>query len=487
MAAVAALVAVVEQADVPVRAERVEKAQQRAGSLRKVEAQQALVFRHALPLRATRRGAADEVAHMHFGQFVVGQVEHAVACALESLRHFLRILAAVDRQADEHMRFFRPLDAIGEFGHIARAHQSAQAAKAARLFGNGHGKQRLARLAHFSALGDKAQAVEIHVRPAGHGHEGLALELVPRAIGLDGRDRHRARGFQHAASVFEHVLDCGAHRVGIDHHEVVHQIAHQAEGLAPDLLHRSAVAKQPHFRQRDPTARLHAAQHGVGIDRLHPDHLDLRPHRLDVSGHPRDQPAAADGAKHRMNRRLVLAQNFHADGALARDHVRVVEGVDESQPLLVLQRERVGVSVAIAVALQHHVHAGAAKSAHRVDFHLRRGGGHHDHRAATQPVRRQRHALRVIARRRANHAALALGLGQSRHLVVRPAQLEAEHRLRVLALEQHLVMQAARQIARRLQRRFNRHVIHPCVQNTLQIVGMLRGHLDLPIAKEPIL
>jgi hypothetical protein len=38
------------------------------------------------------------------------------------------------------------------------------------------------------------------------------------------------------------------------------------------------------------------------------------------------------------------------------------------------------------------------------------------------------------------------------HLVVGAAQLEAEHRLLVLALEQHVVAQAARQAARRLQR-----------------------------------
>jgi hypothetical protein len=33
-----------------------------------------------------------------------------------------------------------------------------------------------------------------------------------------------------------------------------------------------------------------------------------------------------------MDRLLVLAQNFHADGALASNHIGVIEGVDKGQP-----------------------------------------------------------------------------------------------------------------------------------------------------------
>ena len=62
------------------------------------------------------------------------------------------------------------------------------------------------------------------------------------------------------------------------------------------------------------------------------------PHRLDVGGHARDQPAAADGHEHRVDRALVLAQDLHRDRALAGDHVGVVEGVHEGQALRLLQR-----------------------------------------------------------------------------------------------------------------------------------------------------
>jgi hypothetical protein len=76
--------------------------------------------------------------------------------------------------------------------------------------------------------------------------------------------------------------------------------------------------------------RLH---HGVGVVHLHADHLDLGAHGLDVAGHAGDQAAAADGDEHRVERPLVLAQDLHRDGALAGDHVGIVEGMDEGQAL----------------------------------------------------------------------------------------------------------------------------------------------------------
>ena len=74
---------------------------------------------------------------------------------------------------------------------------------------------------------------------------------------------------------------------------------------------------------------------------------------------------------------------------------------------------------------------------------LRRRDRHHDRRAAAEPLRGERHALRVVAGRRRDHAARAARAGgRLRHLVVGAAQLEREHRLQVLALEQHAVAEA---------------------------------------------
>ena len=224
-------------------------------------------------------------------------------------------------------------DAVVELGHRARADQLAEALEAAALLGDRHREQRLALLADLGALGDEAQPVEVHVGAAGDGHEGLALELVRLDVLLDRRHAQRAGRLEDAARVLEHVLDGGADRVGVDDDEVVDQRARQAEGLLAHQLDRGAVGEQADVGQRHALAGAHRAQHRVGVDGLHADHLDLGPHRLDVGGDAGDQPAAADGDEHRVDRALVLAQDLHRDRALAGDHVRVVEGVHEGQAL----------------------------------------------------------------------------------------------------------------------------------------------------------
>jgi len=82
---------------------------------------------------------------------------------------------------------------------------------------------------------------------------------------------------------------------------------------------------------------------------------------------------------------LYLAQQFHRNGALTGDDIRVVKGVYKGQALLLLQRGGMVVRVGVAVAEQHHL---AAQAAHRVHLDLRRGGGHHDDRARAQFARR---------------------------------------------------------------------------------------------------
>ena len=64
----------------------------------------------------------------------------------------------------------------------------------------------------------------------------------------------------------------------------------------------------------------------------------------------------------------------------------------------------------------------------------------------TEMARRERDALRVVAGARRDDAARALGVRQVRDAVVGAAQLEAEDRLQVLALEEDLVLQPARQV-----------------------------------------
>jgi hypothetical protein len=213
---------------------------------------------------------------------------------------------------------------------------------------------------------------------------------------------------------------------------------------------------------------LHRAQHRVRIGHLHADHPHLGPHRLDVGRHTGDQPTAANGHEDRIQRALVLAQDLHRHRALAGDHIGIVEGVHEGQALRLLDLQRVLVGIAVAVAVQQHF---ATQCSHRIDLELGRRDRHHDHGAAVQALGRQRHALGMVAGTSADNPTLQRVGRQPHHLVVGPAQLETEHGLLVLALEQHLVGQTARQAARRFQRGFARHVINTGGEDALEVIG----------------
>ena len=71
----------------------------------------------------------------------------------------------------------------------------------------------------------------------------------------------------------------------------------------------------------------------------------------------------------------------------------------------------------------------------------------------------------MVARARRDHSARALGLGHVRDAVVGAAQLVAEDRLQILALEQHLVAKAPRQAVRPVERRLVRDVLDAAVDD----------------------
>ena len=83
-------------------------------------------------------------------------------------------------------------------------------------------------------------------------------------------------------------------------------------------------------------------------------------------------------------------------------------------------------------------------------------------------TRGKRHALRMVAGARRDHPARALGLGHVRDAVVGAAQLVAEDRLQILALEQHFVAEAARQPVCPVERRLVRDVVDAAVEDQPQ-------------------
>ena len=77
-------------------------------------------------------------------------------------------------------------------------------------------------------------------------------------------------------------------------------------------------------------------------------------------------------------------------------------------------------------------------------------------------------ALCVVAGARRDHAARALSLREVSDPVVGAAELVAEDGLEIFALEQDLVLQALREVERRLERRFLGDVVDAAVENQPQ-------------------
>ena len=233
-AEVRAVVPVVEQADVPTTAERVEEVGQRAGTLGKLEPAQTLVA-------DLRRVSADHVPDVQLGHLVVGEIDRLVAARVEQLGQRDAVLARLGGDADEDVRLRPPAQPVVELRDDAAADRRAEFPERAGTLGNRDRQQRLARLAHLRTLGDEAKPIEVHVGAAQHRHQRLAASPVPLDPRLQAGGGQRAGRLHHAPGVVEDVLDGGADLVVRHADDLVHRLAHDRKRDLADLAHGHAV------------------------------------------------------------------------------------------------------------------------------------------------------------------------------------------------------------------------------------------------------
>ena len=160
---------------------------------------------------------------------------------------------------------------------------------------------------------------------------------------LHAGDRERTGRLGDRARVVEDVLDRAADFVGGHDDDRVDTATRDLERLFADLRHRRAVSEQIErlLAQLDaPVGRQRRRQAGgaVGLD---PDDLHVRSQVFDVRGDAGNEAAAADRHEDRVQRAAVLVQDLHADGALSRDHVRIIERMYEHVAVLAQQLGRV--------------------------------------------------------------------------------------------------------------------------------------------------
>jgi len=164
---------------------------------------------------------------------------------------------------------------------------------------------------------------------------------------------------------------------------------------------------------------------------LDADHLEVGLERARRHGAARDHAAAAHRHDQRVELRRIL-QHLERHRALTRDDTRIVVGMDEHEFLLCRDAPRLGGRFGQRVAVQHHRRAMAARVA---DLGVGRKGRHHDGGRNTEAPGVIGDALRVVAGRHGDHAALALLVCELQQRVQRAAFLERGGELQVLELD----------------------------------------------------
>ncbi len=179
---------------------------------------------------------------------------------------------------------------------------------------------------------------------------------------------------------------------------------------------------------------LRARRQGRGTGRFDADHLGPGPvrglERPTDADDPGQQPASPDGHHDGLGVGSLLGQ-LEADGALAGDHVGIVERGHEDGARV--RRECLSQHQRVVHQLPLEANRGAVGSG-RFDLRQSRTGGHEDGGRAPGEGGGQSHALGVVAGR-GGHDGDPLGeLGDA---VVGPSDLERAGALLLLRLEQH--------------------------------------------------
>ena len=362
--------------------------------------------------------------------------------------------------------------AVVELGDGARPQHLHEAPVGAGLLRDRDGQQGFAPFADLGALGDVAQAVEVEVGAGIDGNQGAAFEPALGGIALQPGQRHAAGGLRHRAGPVEDVLHGGADLVRRDGDDLVEAFPADAKGFDAGLAHRDAVGEEAHAIEHHALAGRDRGLHGGGVVGLDADDLHVGPQELDKSRDAGSETAAADGNEDRLDRPGVLLQDLHPDRALARDDVRIVIGRHIGEAALLAERLGMLGGLVEIVADDDGI-AAACPHARHLDARCR--ARHHDGGDDAELLAREGDALRVVAGRGRDDAALQRLARQARHLVVGAADLEGEDRLQVLALQQHAIVQPPGEGGQGIERRPDRDVVDPRVEDAAGVVGEVDG------------
>jgi hypothetical protein len=129
-----------------------------------------------------------------------------------------------------------------------------------------------------------------------------------------------------------------------------------------------------------------------------------------------------------------LFEDFEAGSALPRDNRRIVEARYDCRPAIPGEATRNLLSAFGPAVVEDDLGAFGPRA---IDFHRRSVRRHDDNRADAEPFCGNRHAARVIPRRKGDNAAFALPGRELEQAVGRASQLERAAGLQTLAFEHY--------------------------------------------------
>ena len=86
---------------------------------------------------------------------------------------------------------------------------------------------------------------------------------------------------------------------------------------------------------------------------------------FEIGADTRDQPATAYGYEHGIWWLLQLAQYFCTNGALARDNVGIIKGVDKDQAMLFCHAQGMLIGIIVGIPMRDYL---ATKCGYRLDL-----------------------------------------------------------------------------------------------------------------------
>ena len=251
--------------------------------------------------------------------------------------------------------------------------------------------------------------------------------------------------------------------IGYRHH-VVNKGVDVLHGLGARALDGDAVRNRVHGIACKDAVLMEGVDDCRCTFCLYADDLNARVDLLDAGSHTGQQAAAARRNQNHIDSRLV-AQDFHADGALTCHDVLVIKRMNKGRAGFLYDFHCLGIGVIVARAGQHDIRAVALGRGYLGN----RGGTRHTNGSRNADLScGKRNALRVVACGRSNDRLESACLVQLHDFVICTAHLEGAGFLLVFALQKDFCAGHAGEGCRRGERNI--------VNDRLQT---LRGFVDV--------